>query len=131
MIEMKRKNNEKKVSDIRAELSVIERERDILIVEYNVAHGKKDTAKLDDMLFKLEEYRKLIAIKRNEITLVRSVREDGKEGNEEKEEKRKFIRRCTRDNCQGFLSTAWKCGICEFYSCPKCFKIKRIVIIRS
>ena len=40
------------------------------------------------------------------------------------EEKRKFIRRCTRDNCQGFLSTAWKCGICEYYSCSKCFKTK-------
>jgi hypothetical protein len=40
------------------------------------------------------------------------------------EEKKKFIRRCTRDGCQGFLSTAWKCGICEHYSCSKCFKPK-------
>ncbi len=40
------------------------------------------------------------------------------------EEKKKFIRRCTRDGCQGFLSTAWKCGICEYYSCNKCFKVK-------
>ena len=42
----------------------------------------------------------------------------------EPEEKKKFIRRCTRDNCQGFLSTSWKCGICEYYSCNKCFKVK-------
>jgi hypothetical protein len=41
---------------------------------------------------------------------------------DKKAEKKKFIRRCTRANCQGFLSTAWKCGICEFYSCNKCFK---------
>lgn len=36
-------------------------------------------------------------------------------------EKKKFIRRCTRDGCQGFLSTAWKCALCEYYSCNKCF----------
>jgi len=40
------------------------------------------------------------------------------------EETKKFIRRCTRDGCQGFLSTAWKCGICEWYSCSKCFAVK-------
>ena len=36
-------------------------------------------------------------------------------------EEKKFIRRCTRPNCQGFLSTAWKCGLCEWYSCSQCF----------
>ena len=45
---------------------------------------------------------------------------DSKEA-KEANEKKKFIRRCTRDNCHGFLSTAWKCGLCEHYSCNKCF----------
>jgi hypothetical protein len=54
---------------------------------------------------------------------------DAKESKEAKEaketnEKKKFIRRCTRDNCQGFLSTAWKCGLCEHYSCNKCLREK-------
>jgi len=40
---------------------------------------------------------------------------------EEKDERKKFIRRCMRRNCNGFLSTAWKCGLCEWYSCSKCF----------
>ena len=40
------------------------------------------------------------------------------------EEKKKFVRRCTRDGCQGFLSTAWKCGLCEWHSCSKCFAVK-------
>ena len=38
--------------------------------------------------------------------------------------KKKFIRRCMKAGCQGFLSTAWKCGICEHYSCGKCFVVK-------
>lgn len=51
--------------------------------------------------------------------------DDTEENKEEsKEEKRKFIRRCMRTGCQGFLSTAWKCGICEWYSCSKCFAVK-------
>jgi hypothetical protein len=41
-----------------------------------------------------------------------------------KEERKKFIRRCTRSECQGFLSTAWKCEMCEYYSCNKCFQTK-------
>ena len=40
------------------------------------------------------------------------------------EERRKFIRRCMRANCNGYLSTAWKCGLCEWYSCSKCFTEK-------
>jgi hypothetical protein len=42
----------------------------------------------------------------------------------EEEERKKFIRRCCRDGCQGFLSTAWKCGLCEWYSCSQCFAVR-------
>ena len=41
-----------------------------------------------------------------------------------KEEKKTFIRRCLRKDCQGFLSTAWKCGLCEWYSCNVCLTVK-------
>ena len=40
------------------------------------------------------------------------------------EEKKRFIRRCIREDCKGFLSQAWKCGMCEWYSCNKCFDVK-------
>ena len=46
------------------------------------------------------------------------------EKEKKQEEKRKFVRRCTNNGCQGFLSTAWKCGMCEFYSCPACFMVR-------
>lgn len=35
-------------------------------------------------------------------------------------ERKKFIRKCTKDNCRGFLSTQWKCGLCDFWTCPEC-----------
>jgi hypothetical protein len=39
-------------------------------------------------------------------------------------EKKKFVRRCTNDGCRGFLSTQWKCGLCEHWVCPDCFEVK-------
>ena len=53
------------------------------------------------------------------VAAVAAIEEKKKE-----EEKKRFIRRCIRDGCQGFLSQAWKCGMCEWYSCSKCFAVK-------
>jgi hypothetical protein len=50
--------------------------------------------------------------------------EDSKDDEKKEDEKKKFIRRCMKPNCQGFLSTAWKCGLCNWYSCSKCFSVK-------
>jgi hypothetical protein len=37
---------------------------------------------------------------------------------------REFIQKCPGNNCNGFLSTAWKCKICELVVCSKCHEIK-------
>jgi len=39
-------------------------------------------------------------------------------------EKRAFVRACPQTGCKGFLSTAWKCGLCENWTCPKCHEVK-------
>lgn len=31
-----------------------------------------------------------------------------------------FIRACSQENCRGFLSSQWKCGLCEHYTCSEC-----------
>lgn len=31
-----------------------------------------------------------------------------------------FIHKCASGNCEGFLSSAWKCRVCENYTCNKC-----------
>ena len=33
-------------------------------------------------------------------------------------------RKCPDENCRGFLSTQWKCGLCEKWACPECHIIK-------
>lgn len=35
-----------------------------------------------------------------------------------------FVRECPAPECRGFLSTQWKCGICNLWTCPDCHEIK-------
>jgi hypothetical protein len=42
----------------------------------------------------------------------------------EKKERIEFVRQCPAEGCRGFLSTQWKCGICELWTCPDCHELK-------
>jgi len=37
-----------------------------------------------------------------------------------KDNKLAFVQKCPSGDCNGFLSAAWKCGICENFFCSKC-----------
>ncbi len=39
-------------------------------------------------------------------------------------ERRKFIMKCQVPDCAGFLSTQYKCGVCDKLTCPECLDIK-------
>ena len=34
-----------------------------------------------------------------------------------------FIKKCCVDDCKGFLSSQWKCGLCETYTCKDCHEV--------
>ena len=38
--------------------------------------------------------------------------------------KTEFKRPCPADGCRGFLSSQWRCGMCEIWVCRKCLEIK-------
>lgn len=40
------------------------------------------------------------------------------------EERRVFVMPCPATTCRGFLSQAYKCGVCDTYVCPECREIK-------
>lgn len=87
---------------------------------------EKETEQMTGMMMELDEYGKTIAIKKQELfesrIIVYHEDQEMKSADDEKaDDRRKFIRRCVRSNCNGFLSTAWKCGLCDWYSCSKCF----------
>ena len=37
-----------------------------------------------------------------------------------------FVRGCPSEDCRGFLSRDWKCGLCKVESCSKCHVIKKV-----
>jgi hypothetical protein len=41
-----------------------------------------------------------------------------------KKPKKKFVRKCPSGGCQGFLSSSWKCGLCEKHICKDCNEVK-------
>ena len=141
ILEKQKRDNEEKIKEINKEVEAVQLQRDKVMTDYNLLYtqyyaalaAKQDTTatrkKLDELLVASENYRRDIADKRDRIQRIRYPHIYGLPANggthaKPEEEKKKFIRRCTRDNCQGFLSTAWKCGICDYYSCSKCFVTK-------
>ena len=38
-------------------------------------------------------------------------------------EARRFVRACPAEGCRGFLSSQWKCGMCELWACPDCHEV--------
>ena len=44
--------------------------------------------------------------------------------NRKTQERSAFVRACPQEDCRGFLSTQWKCGICQKWTCPDCHIIK-------
>ena len=41
-------------------------------------------------------------------------------------QKKQFVKKCPNGECRGFLSTRWKCGLCNINVCSDCHEIKEI-----
>jgi hypothetical protein len=54
------------------------------------------------------------------LDLISRVRHGAHRGHERKQ----CVRGCPAEGCRGFLSTQWKCGLCEVWVCPDCHEIK-------
>lgn len=39
-------------------------------------------------------------------------------------ERKQFVRACPANDCRGFLSSQWKCGVCDVWVCPECHEVK-------
>jgi len=105
---------EKKARDLEKEDITLAKEYAKLVAEYNMKLSK----------ITLERgalYRRISNVRagRDEAT---GARPDGT--TDVKEDRAKFVRRCTANECKGFLSSAWKCGLCNVWVCPDCFEVK-------
>lgn len=107
-----------------------------------VQNRKSIYKKLDDVLNQIDELELVLTnLNRIKTTLQHYVKYDDFNGmsrflndengemknkndeGEEKKERRNFIKPCPSDNCRGFLSSQYKCGLCECKVCPDCHEI--------
>lgn len=69
-----------------------------------------------------KENRKTWKIKRN-INRFKKALPGLNEEDVQERVKRKFIHKCQKEGCRGFLSSQWKCGICEEWTCKECLEV--------
>lgn len=117
-LNMFKKNRIEGGAEIEREIKKLERElSELKTVEKSMTHDK--TIKLHNEAAKRDAlYSKHYNLKQQLRSLLNNSK--GEEG----VEKKKFVRKCTVTGCNGFLSTAWKCEMCENWSCPDCFEVK-------
>lgn len=72
-----------------------------------------------DEIVKLKlKYRDELEKLNNEINKTYGIETVSHEG-----ERKKFIMPCPGEECRGFLSTQYKCDLCQIFACPDCLEI--------
>lgn len=73
---------------------------------------------------KIENLRTEIRVAQREYSQVVTKIQNARDGVIVGKSDKHFIRKCPGDGCEGFLSSAWKCGACNLWACSKCFAEK-------
>jgi hypothetical protein len=88
--------------------------------------------KKEKLYKQIDEIRKLIHDLKIQETQIRdkifnidNIREDDVKYDEKTDEKPSYICPCPNNDCRGFLSTRYKCGICNIQACSECREIKK------
>jgi hypothetical protein len=84
-----------------------------------------EKCKLQETTFTTKIEKTKYNIKKLQLTLLDDERKYyyGENGDEEKKERATFIKPCPVNDCKGFLSNKYKCGLCTTYCCSDCFEI--------
>ena len=79
---------------------------------------RKDEAEAAVVQKEVDELHKLVAEKYRKINEIRTRHTKASES----AERRKFVMPCQTGGCRGMLSTAYKCDLCEKFTCAKCLE---------
>jgi hypothetical protein len=83
---------------------------------YTQTFSDEDREKYHNVYMRVEEIEFEIDIRTIQFAIPETVKRNV--------ERREFIHKCSREDCKGFLSQQYKCGICEYYTCTECLEIK-------
>lgn len=100
---------------------LFDQERALLPATQPIIESKIACAKIDVEAQEIE--RQIRILRRKLIELIRK-KDSLKINPTQNTERIRFVRGCPDEDCRGFLSSQWKCGICEKWTCPDCHVIK-------
>ena len=94
-------------------MAIAQRYKEVEVFEEENIAYKKEIDELRRKLYDIEQLRN---------TNIRKIWRI-KNGKDKGQSDQKFIMPCPQESCRGFLSTGYKCGICNLFTCPKCLEI--------
>ena len=90
-------------------------ERDVLLDNHNTLR-----LEVENLYFKMRQINTTARQYMNRIHAIRNGLPDPINEGDTTYEKVVFFMQCPSNTCNGMLSTKYKCGICEKYTCPDC-----------
>lgn len=86
-----------------------------------VAHDRLITSINEQIKDVNAQIKQLMALKAD---LYRTKNQLMRQGPDQVENVQQFIHRCADSECNGFVSSAWKCATCDKYTCAHCRELK-------
>jgi len=99
---------------------LFDKERALMPATQPIIEGKLLARRLEKEINELNKEINVIREKQQELILKKQAALNRRSSTE----RAAFIRKCPEEDCRGFLSTAWKCGVCEKWTCPDCHVVK-------
>lgn len=104
---------EREISRLPETMNAAEKAKKITVEEVKDKNIKAKITELNRQLNKLKE----------ESTSIRRTIYKIRNGSDNENTRRKFIMACPNNTCRGYLSTQYKCDLCELFTCPHCLEI--------
>jgi len=91
-------------------------------IRKQMSDKQKELRQLEEKYYSFQN--DIMRLRRGDPTITEIRAAGGTLQEKDKREAREFVRRCPHADCTGFLSSAWKCGICSNYTCNQCLEVK-------
>lgn len=101
---------------------MFDQERALLPATQVLVENRIQAERLKDEITAIQQEIRQLEIRRIRMCEQRYILEHPE--NAAVNERRAFVRACPAPDCRGFLSTQWKCGLCEQWTCPHCNELK-------
>ena len=104
---------DREISKLPETMDAADKQKKIIVEQQKMTVNSKKIKELNKELTELKKENGLI---NNKIYNIRR-------GHDNNHERRQFIMSCPNNNCRGYLSTQYKCDLCEMFTCPHCLEL--------